>query len=118
MRAFAWFVGALVAAGLVPAVIAYPVYELTAQVAPWPFHRVASRVAMLVAVGGLVWVGRRLGGGSKRALGYGLRWRRCLEVARVSGVIGMAPAALGATLLLAMHWRVVADAPSVLKLFL
>jgi uncharacterized protein len=118
MRAFAWFVGTLIAAGLVTAVIAYPVYELTAHVAPWPFHRVASRVAMLAAAGGLAWVCRHLGVGSKRALGYGLPRRRFIEVALVCGVIGMATAALGAALLLAMHWRVPADAPSVLKLFL
>jgi hypothetical protein len=42
MRAFAWFAGTLVAAGLVTAIIAYPVYELTSQVASWPFHRVAT----------------------------------------------------------------------------
>ena len=45
MRAFAWFVGTLVAAGIITAIIAFPVYELTSQVASWPFHRVASRVA-------------------------------------------------------------------------
>ena len=51
MRAFAWFVGVLVAAGLLAALIAYPVYELTSLFAPWPFHRVASRIAMLAAGG-------------------------------------------------------------------
>ena len=74
MRAFAWFVGTLAAAGLMTALIAYPVYEVTSQAAPWPFHRVASRVAMLAAAGGLVWLCRRLDVGSKRALGYGLPW--------------------------------------------
>jgi uncharacterized protein len=118
MRAFAWFLGMLVAAGLITALIAYPVYELTSQVASWPFHRVASRVAMLAAAGGLAWVCRHLGVGGKRALGYGLPWRRFLKVALISGVIGMATAAGGAALLLAMHWRVVADAPSIFKLFL
>jgi membrane protease YdiL (CAAX protease family) len=117
MRAFAWFLGTLVAAGLIAAVIAYPVYELTSQVASWPFHRVASRVAMLAAAGGLAWVCRHLGVGGRRALGYGLPWRRFVKVALSCGVIGMATAAVGAALLLAMHWRVVADAPSVSKLF-
>jgi membrane protease YdiL (CAAX protease family) len=115
MRAFA---GTLVAAGLVTAIIAYPVYELTSQVASWPFHRVASRVAMLAAAGGLVWLCRHLGVSSKRALGYGLPWRRFLRVALASGIIGMATAAAGAALLLAMHWRVLGEAHSVFKLFL
>ena len=118
MRAFGWFVGTLVAAGLITALIAYPVYDLTSQVAPWPFHRVASRVAMLVAAGGLTWLCRHLGVGSKRALGYGLPWRRFLKVALIAGIAGMATAAAGAALLLAMHWRVVAGSPSVLKLIL
>jgi uncharacterized protein len=118
MRAFAWFVGTLVAAGLITALVAYPVYELTSQVASWPFHRVASRVAMLVAAGGLTWLCRHLGVGSKRALGYGLPWRRFLKVALISGIAGMATAAAAAALLLAMHWRVVAGSPSMPKLFL
>jgi membrane protease YdiL (CAAX protease family) len=118
MRAFAWFVGTLVAAGLVTALIAYPVYGLTAEVAPWPFHRVASRIAMLAAAGGLVWLCRHLGVGSKRALGYGLPWRRFLRVALVAGLVGMATASVGAALLLAMHWRMVEGSQSLLKLFL
>jgi hypothetical protein len=119
MRAFAGFVGVLVAAGLLTAVIAYPVYELTSQVASWPFHRVASRVAMLAAATGLVWLCRHLGVASKRALGYGLPWRRFVGVAVGFGVVGMASAALGAALLLAMHWRIPAGgAHSVLQLLL
>jgi len=118
MRAFAWFVGTLVAAGLVTALIAYPLYELTAQVAPWPFHRVASRIAMLAAAGGLVWLCRHLGVRSKRALGYGLPWRRFLRVALIAGFVGMATAAVGAALLLAMHWRMIEGSQSLLKLFL
>jgi membrane protease YdiL (CAAX protease family) len=118
MRAFAWFFGVLVAAGLATALIAYPVYELTSQVASWPFHRVASRVAMLAAAGGLIWLCRHLGVGSKRALGYGLPWRRFVTVALTSGIVGMATAAAGAALLLAMHWRIGAGTHSVLKLIL
>jgi membrane protease YdiL (CAAX protease family) len=118
MRAFAWFFGVLVTAGLATALIAYPVYELTSQVASWPFHRVASRVAMLAAAGGLIWLCRHLGVGSKRALGYGLPWRRFVTVALISGIVGMATAAAGAALLLAMHWRIGAGTHSVLKLLL
>ena len=51
MRAFAWFIGSILLAGLIGASLAYPTYELTASFADWAFHRVASRVAMLVLVG-------------------------------------------------------------------
>ncbi len=107
MRAFAWFVGTLVAAGLIAALVAYPVHELTAQVASWPFHRVAGRLAMLAAAGGLWWLCRHLGVDSRQALGYGLTRGRFLRAALLFGVIGMATAAVGAGLLLSMHWRVI-----------
>jgi len=114
MRAFAWFLGTLLAAGLVTALIAYPVYELTSELAPWPFHRVAARVAMLAAAGGLVWVCRRLGLDSRRALGYGLPWRRFLAVSALFGFAGLVSAAVGAGFLLGAHLRVLADTiPSV-----
>src|ERR1700728_982629 len=64
MRAFAWFLGVLVAAGLAAATIAYPVFELTSRIASWPFHRVYGRLAMLAAVAAL---------GCPRGLGPGAR---------------------------------------------
>jgi hypothetical protein len=72
---------------------------------------------MLAAAGGLVGLCRRLRVGSKQALGYGLPRRRFLAVALLFGVIGMATAAAGAWLLLAMQWRVLAPG-SLLKFFL
>jgi len=45
MRAFVWFLGALLLAGFIAALIAYPAYEVTSSFAPWAFHRVASRLA-------------------------------------------------------------------------
>jgi hypothetical protein len=118
MRAFAWFLGVLVAAGLFTALLAYPVYELTSQVASWPFHRVASRVAMLSAAGGLVWLCRHLNVASTRALGYGLPWRRFVTVAVSFSIVGVTTAAAGAAILVAMGWRIPAGAHSVLKLLL
>ena len=84
MRAFAWFLGVLVAAGLAAASIAYPVFELTSRIAPWPFHRVYGRIAMLAAVGALVFWCRRFGVANRRELGYGLPWRRFCAVAHSS----------------------------------
>lgn len=107
MRAFAWFVGAIVLAGLIGALIAYPAYEATTSLAPWAFHRVASRVAMLVLIAELVWLCRHLNLTRKRDFGYGLPWRRFLKVSFVWGVIGMASAGVGAWILLSTHLRVV-----------
>jgi membrane protease YdiL (CAAX protease family) len=107
MRAFAWFVGALLLAGLIGALIAYPVYGLTSSFAAWAFHRVASRIAMLVLIAELVWVCRHLNLTRKRDFGYGLPWRRFLKISFTWGVIGMATAGMGAWFLLSTRLRTV-----------
>jgi membrane protease YdiL (CAAX protease family) len=101
--------GTLVSAGLLAASISYPIYGLTARMAPWPFHRVASRIAMLVAALGLAWLCRHLGIANKRDLGYGLPRRRFLTVSLLWGAVGMATAAVGAAFLMATHLRIPAD---------
>jgi len=106
MRAFLWFLGLIVLAGLIGAAIAYPAYELTLHFAHWAFHRVASRIAMLVLIAGLVWLCRRLNLETRRDFGYGLPWRRFLSQSLLWGVIGMATAAVGAAFLLLTHLRV------------
>ena len=106
MRAFAWFVGAILLAGLIGALLAYPVYELTTAFASWAFHRVASRVAMLVLIAELVWVCRHLGLRTKRDFGYGLPWRQFLRVSIGWGIIGMVTAGAGAWFLLGTNLRV------------
>ena len=106
MRAFAWFVGAILLAGLIGALIAYPAYELTASFATWAFHRVASRVAMLVLIAELVWVCRHLSLTAKRDFGYGLPWRKFLKVSLAWGAVGIATAGVGAGFLLATHLRI------------
>ena len=106
MRAFAWFVGVIVLAGLIGACAAYPAYELTSTFAGWAFHRVASRIAMLVLVLGLVWLCRHLQLTTKRDFGYALPWRRFLAQSLLWGVVGMATAAVGAAFLLLTQLRV------------
>jgi hypothetical protein len=106
MRAYAWFVGAILLAGVIGAVLSFPAYELTSTFANWAFHRVASRVAMLILIAELVWVCRHLQLTSKRDFGYGLPWRRFLRVSLVWGAIGMATAGIGAWFLLATRLRV------------
>jgi membrane protease YdiL (CAAX protease family) len=112
MRAFAWFLGVLVAAGLAAAAVAYPVFELTSRVAPWPFHRVYGRIAMLAAVGALVFWCRRFGIVNARELGYGLPWRRFCAVAGIFAAVGIVTASLGAAFLLVEGIRVIADPAS------
>jgi membrane protease YdiL (CAAX protease family) len=106
VRAFAWFVGAILLAGLIGALLAYPAYELTSGFASWAFHRVASRVAMLVLIAELVWLCRRLNLTRARDFGYGLPWRRFLRVSCTWGAIGVVTAAVGAAFLLYTHLRV------------
>jgi membrane protease YdiL (CAAX protease family) len=106
MRAFAWFLGSILLAGLIGASLAYPAYELTSSFAEWAFHRVASRVAMLVLVGGLVWVCRHLNLKRRSDFGYGLPWRRFLKASLLWGAIGIATAGMGAAFLLATHLRI------------
>jgi membrane protease YdiL (CAAX protease family) len=112
VRAFAWFLGVLVAAGLAAGAIAYPVFELTSRIAPWPFHRVYGRIAMLAAAGALVFWCKRFQVANRRALGYGLPWRRFCAVAALSAGLGIATASLGAAFLLIGRIRVLSDPAS------
>jgi uncharacterized protein len=107
MRALAWFLGAILLAGLISALIAYPAYELTSSFAPWAFHRVAGRVAMLLLAAELVWLCRHLNLKRKSDFGYGLPWRRFLTVSLAWGALGLATAGVGAGFLLATHLRIV-----------
>lgn len=109
-------------AGVVAAALSYPVFELTTHFANFAFHRVASRIAMLVLIGELVWVCRHLKLTTKRDFGYGLPWRQFLKVSIGWSLIGMGTAALGATFLLGTGLRVidpafVISASSLLKIF-
>jgi uncharacterized protein len=106
MRAFAWFLGAILLAGVLTACIAYPAYELTSGFAHFAFHRVGSRIAMLLLLAELVWVCRHLRLNCKRDYGYGLPWRVFLARSLVWGVIGLLSAAVGAAFLLLTGLRV------------
>ncbi len=106
MRAFAWFLGALLLAGIVTACVAYPAYEATTGFANFAFHRVGSRIAMLVLLAELVWVCRHLHLDSRRDYGYGLPWRTFLARSVKWGGIGMLSAGVGALFLLGTGLRV------------
>ncbi len=108
MRAFAWFVAALLLAAAALAVFAYPGYLLAAHLGAWPFHRVAGRIAMLILALELVWLARHLGIRSKRDFGYGLPRRRFVVQAALWALAGTATAAAGAAFLLDARLRVAA----------
>jgi len=117
LRAFAWFVAAIVLAGVIGALLSFPAYELTSTFASWAFHRVASRIAMLVLIAELVWVCRHLNLKHAPDFGYGPPWRRFFKVSCTWGAIGIATAAVGAAFLLATHLRIAAPsfAPTALN---
>jgi uncharacterized protein len=96
MRSFALFVALLVGALTVAAVLTYPAWWLVSLISIEPVHRVMHRIAMLIALIGLVVLTRRLGLSNKEAMGYGLPRRQFLiqlGLGFVGGVALMLPLA-------------------------
>ncbi|MET0533429.1 MAG: CPBP family intramembrane glutamic endopeptidase [Steroidobacter sp.] len=94
MRSFALFVALLVGALLIAAVLTYPAWWLVSLISVEPVHRVMHRIAMLIALVGLVVLTRRLGLSSKDAMGYGIPRRRFivqLGIGFAGGVALMLP---------------------------
>ena len=70
MRSFAIFMG-LIALGLVGmAFLSYPAWELLSPHFDLKFHRVASRIGMLLLAVGFIFVARRLGVADRQSMGY------------------------------------------------
>jgi membrane protease YdiL (CAAX protease family) len=72
VRTFALFVALLAFALILAAALTYPAWLLVGTVSVEPVHRVMNRLAMLIAVVGLVVLTRRLGLSNRAALGYRL----------------------------------------------
>ncbi|MGH8184985.1 MAG: CPBP family intramembrane glutamic endopeptidase [Steroidobacteraceae bacterium] len=72
MRAFLLFLALLTGALVVAAVLTYPAWLLVGTISVEPVHRVMNRVAMLLALIGLIVLTRRLGLSNRAALGYGV----------------------------------------------
>lgn len=71
MRAFAWILVVTVITLLLTAVVAYPGYLLAHAINDsWKFHRIASRIAMLIALVGVISVVRHYRLGNRAALGF------------------------------------------------
>jgi len=72
VRTFVLFVALLALALLLAAALTYPAWLLVGTVSVEPVHRVMNRLAMLIALVGLVLLTRRLGLSNRAALGYRL----------------------------------------------
>ena len=105
MRASAWFVGVLLVGSAILGCIAYPLYLAVSTVHVWPFHRVYSRLAMLIVAILLVWLFRHLNVRTKRDFGYGLPWRQFMRENLVWAGIGILTASLGVAFICAMKLR-------------
>jgi hypothetical protein len=90
MRSFALFVALLVGALLVASVLTYPAWWLVSLISIEPVHRVMHRIAMLIALIGLVVLTRRLGLSNKESMGYGLPRRQFLVQMGIGFVGGVA----------------------------
>jgi uncharacterized protein len=94
VRTFALFVALLAGALLLAAALTYPAWLLVGTISVEPVHRVMNRLAMLLALIGLVVLTRRLGLSNRAALGYGLPravFLRQLAVGWAAGIGLMLP---------------------------
>jgi len=89
MRTFILFVGLLVLSLILAAAVTYPAWLLVGTLSVEPVHRVMHRVAMLIAVIGLVLLTRRLGLANRAAMGYGLPWKDFLKQMMLGWVCGL-----------------------------
>jgi membrane protease YdiL (CAAX protease family) len=97
MRAFLWFFGLILLGLAAIAVLAWPAYDLLTPQFDVKFHRVSSRIGMLVLLVGFLLVARRMAVADRASLGYGLPRRQFLRetgLGIVLGVATMAPVAL------------------------
>ena len=94
MRAFFLFVLLLIGALVVAAALTYPAWLLVSTISVEPVHRVMNRLAMLIALIGLIILTRRLGLSNRESLGYGLpaaRFMAELLIGWIAGVLLMLP---------------------------
>lgn len=105
MRGLLWFLG-LIAAGLAAmGTLTYPLWAAIDPLLDVPFHRVGSRLAMLVLLIGFVVVARRLALADRASLGFGLGWRRFLREAALGFALGVLLMALAVALMAALGLR-------------
>lgn len=106
MRAFVLVLALLGGALLAAAALAYPAWLLVGLAAEQPIHRVMHRIAMLIALLGLVYLWRRYGLADKPSLGYALPRREFLRQLLAGLALGTAIIAPLMVMLFALDVRV------------
>lgn len=94
MRPFALFLALLAGSLILAAALTYPAWLLVGTLSVEPVHRVMNRLAMLIALIGLIVLTRKLGLSNREATGYALPWRvfmRQLILGWLAGVALMLP---------------------------
>jgi membrane protease YdiL (CAAX protease family) len=106
MRAFGYFLLALVGSLLVAAALTYPLFILLHPLMPvWRFDKIATRLFQLLALGAVLLLVRRLKLDTRADWGYGApgaRWRRDCLIGFLAGIASMLPVTL-ATLALGIR---------------
>ena len=105
MRSFLLFVALLAASLILAAAVTYPAWLLVSTISVEPVHRVMNRVAMLLALVGLVYMTRRLGLSDRVSLGYGLPRREFIGQLIIGWVCGVGLMAPLVFLLISLHIR-------------
>jgi membrane protease YdiL (CAAX protease family) len=97
MRSFYRLVAMMAASLVATAALTYPGWLVVGLVTTQPFHRVFERIAMVVALFGLIWLLRHEKLGNREALGYTLprpAFIKQLSIAFVTGLVLMLPLVL------------------------
>jgi uncharacterized protein len=90
MRAFAWFLGLILAGLAAIPVFAYPAWLLLHPHFDFPFHRIGERIGMLALLVGFVLVARRMRLADRASLGYGAPRREFLRAMSIGLALGVA----------------------------
>lgn len=121
MRAYFWFLAAIVGTLVLIAALAYPAYLAVHPLQPeWQFHKIASRLWQLTMLGGVAFVVWRLRLNTKAAWGYGLprpAWLRQFGIGLAAGLLTMLPVTLTMLALDVRPFRPDLDAARVVKAF-
>lgn len=105
LHSLLWFLG-LIAAGLAAmGLLTYPLWVALAAHFDLAFHRVGSRLAMLVLLLGFILVARRLGLADRASLGYGLARPLFLREVAIGFAFGVALMALVVALMVLLDLR-------------
>jgi uncharacterized protein len=94
MRPFFLFIALLAGSLVVAAALTYPIWLLVGFISIEPVHRVMNRIAMLIALIGLVILTRKLGLSDRETMGYGIprsQFIRQLIVGWLAGFLLMTP---------------------------